>query len=136
MFEVTPVVLSETGRAFEFPVADYLTEEIKSMLKKKGYLIAEGPGAVESTVVIKTSLKLYDVAVGSRSGIGIEIQSSFVDKKTGKTIGKMLKVVEIVRRRPLPIDWKSDLVFLAVQIGGEIKHADCDTMQYPVLMGC
>jgi len=58
-FEVPPV-LSETGKTFEFDVADVLTQYIKSGLREKGFSIVEGTSIPEDSLVIKSNLIRYE----------------------------------------------------------------------------
>ncbi len=107
VFEVMPVS-NETGKTFEFDVADELTQHIKAKIKDKGYVINERKEVKDSVLVIKSSLMTYepgsagmrllDLGVEVASNIRYEgigdtratVRTSFIDKMTGKVIGEMV----------------------------------------------
>ena len=95
--EVIPVI-NETGKTFEFDVADKLTQLIKSKIKEKGYVINEEKEAKDSVLIIKSSLVAY--APGSAfkrwlaPGAGktqATVRTSLIDKMTGESIGEIVK---------------------------------------------
>jgi hypothetical protein len=95
-FEMSPV-LNETGKTFEFDVADVLTQHIKSGLREKGFSIAEGTSAPEDRLVIKSSLIRYEPGSAALRtldpGAGTThctVKSALMDKKTGKTVGEVI----------------------------------------------
>jgi hypothetical protein len=101
VFEVMPVS-NETGKTFEFDVANELTQHIKSKLKDKGYIISEEKKAVEGVLIIKSSLIVYEPGSAFKrwilTGLGktqCTLKTSLVDKKTGKVLGEMLAAEEV-----------------------------------------
>ena len=98
VFEVMPVS-NETGKTFEFDVADELTQHIKAKIKDKGYVINERKEVKDSVLVIKSSLITYEPGSAAKryllplSGKGdtrATVRTSFIDKMTGKVIGEMV----------------------------------------------
>lgn len=94
-FEVSPV-LNETGRTFEFDVADTLTQNIKSKLRDKGYVV-DGAVPLEEILIIKSSLLSYEPGSAFKRwlapGFGktqATVKTLLIDKKTGGVIGEMV----------------------------------------------
>ena len=100
-FEVIPVI-DETGKTFEFDVADELTKYIKSKIKEEGYVINEEKEAKDSVLVIKSSLVAYDSGSAFKRwllpGAGktrATVKASLIDKITGRTIGEIVIAKEV-----------------------------------------
>jgi len=98
IFEVLPV-LNETGKHFEFDVANVLTNKIKGNLQDIGYVIGKGTDKLENTLVIKNSLIIYEPgSVGKRwllPGWGktaCTVETALIDKKTGEVICELFTV--------------------------------------------
>lgn len=100
-FEIIPVI-NETGKTFEFDVADHLTQHIKSKIKDKGYIINKGKEAKDSILVIESSLITYEPGSAVKRwllpGLGktrATVRTSLIDKMTGKTIGEIVTAEEV-----------------------------------------
>ncbi len=96
MFEVHPV-LNETGKTFEFDVTDTLTQNIKSKLRDKGYIVSDGTAPSEEILIIKSSLLSYEPGSAFKRwlapGFGktqATVKTLLIDKRTGKVIGEMV----------------------------------------------
>ncbi len=101
VFEVMPVS-NETGKTFEFDVADELTQHIKAKIKDKGYVINERKEAKDSVLVIKSSLITYKpgstatrLLLPGGGKTRATVRTSLIDKMTGKVIGEMVSVEEV-----------------------------------------
>jgi len=96
VFEV-PAVLNETGKTFEFDVADTLTQNIKSKLIDKGYKVSDGTATSEKVLTIKSSLLSYESGSAFKRwlapGFGktqATVKTSLIDKKTGKVLEELV----------------------------------------------
>lgn len=96
VFHVPPV-LNETGKTIEFDVADTLTQNIKSKLRDKGYIVLDGTVPSEEILIIKSSLLSYESGSAFKRwlapGFGktqATVKTSLIDKRTGKVIGEMV----------------------------------------------
>lgn len=96
VFEV-PAVLNETGKTFEFDVADTLTQNIKSKLIGKGYIVSDGTATSEQVLTIKSSLLSYESGSAFKRwlapGFGktqATVKTSLIDKKTGKVLEELV----------------------------------------------
>ncbi len=99
VFEVMPVS-NETGKTFEFDVADELTQHIKAKIKDKGYVINERKEVKDSVLVIKSSLITYEPGSAAKRFLGggktrATVRTSLIDKMTGKVIGEIVSVEEV-----------------------------------------
>ncbi|MBI2876502.1 MAG: DUF4410 domain-containing protein, partial [Candidatus Tectomicrobia bacterium] len=95
-FEVAPVT-NEEGKTFDFDVASAITAQIKSKLKKKGYLISEGTETTGRILVVKSSLIAYEPGSALQRFIvpgwgttSCTVKASLIDKPTGKIVGEMV----------------------------------------------
>lgn len=95
-FEVMPVI-NETGKVFEFNVEDKLTQNIKSKMKEKGYVINEEKEEKVSMLIIKSSLVAYAPGNAAKRwllpGAGktrCTVRTSLIDKMTGELIGEIV----------------------------------------------
>lgn len=96
MFEVHPV-LNETGKTFEFDVADTLTQNIKSKLKDKGYIVSDGTETSKEVLIIKSSLLSYEPGSAFKRWIApgfgktqATVKTLLIDKRTGKVLGELV----------------------------------------------
>ena len=96
MFEVAPVQ-NITGKTYEFDVSNTLTQNIKSKLKDKGFVVSDGTPTSGNILVIKSSLISY--APGSAvkrwfaPGYGktqATVETLLIDKKTRKPLGEFM----------------------------------------------
>lgn len=131
VFEVMPVS-NETGKTFEFDVADELTQHIKAKIKDKGYVINERKEVKDSVLVIKSSLMTYETGTAKQGwdilelGTGLTratVRTSLIDKMTGKVIGEMVAIKQYgAGFVPQPSVWayKRILEVIAQGIANEI----------------
>ena len=96
VFEVQPV-LNTTGKTYEFDVSNTLTQNIKSKLKDKGFVVSNRTVTSEKVLIIKSSLLSY--APGSAlkrwfaAGFGktqATVKTLLIDKKTRKALGEFI----------------------------------------------
>jgi hypothetical protein len=94
VLEVAPIT-NDTGKTYDFDVADTLTKTVKANLAEKGYVISEGGAGGESVLELKGSLTLYEPGSALQrwfaAGLGTtqcNVKVSLIDKKTGKLIGE------------------------------------------------
>ncbi len=113
VFEVMPVS-NETGKTFEFDVADELTQHIKAKIKDKGYVINERKEAKDSVLVIKSSLTAYEPGSARPT-----VRALLIDKMTGKVIGEMV-AIKGIGLAALPGAYKRGLEVIAQDIANEI----------------
>ena len=90
-------VSNDTGKNFEFDVADYTTQELKSQLKAKGYALVEGDGGGEKVLLLSSSLVAYEPGSAAKRwlvpGAGTTqatVRTTLIDKHTGKRVGEMV----------------------------------------------
>jgi hypothetical protein len=95
-FEVEPV-LNETGKKFDFDVSGKLTEEIKSKMIEKGFVVSERTSSSAQVLIIKSSLISYEPGNAFKRwilpGFGktqATVKTSLIDKKTGKVLGELV----------------------------------------------
>lgn len=96
VFEVPPV-LNETGKTFEFDVSDTLTQNIKSKLRDKGYIVSDGTVPSEEILIIKSSLLSYEPGSAFKRWIApgfgktqATVKTSLIEKRTGKVLGELV----------------------------------------------
>lgn len=96
VFEIPPV-LDETGKTFEFDVADTLTQSIRSQLRDKGYIVSDGTATLDEVLIIKSSLLSYEPGSAFKRwlapGFGktqATVKTSLIDKRTGKVRGELV----------------------------------------------
>jgi hypothetical protein len=96
VFDMLPVS-NETGKTFEFDVADTITQHIKSKLKEKGFIIAEETSTAENIITIKSSLTSYEPGSAFQRwllpGAGKTqciVKSTLIDKRTEKVLGEIV----------------------------------------------
>jgi hypothetical protein len=96
-------VINETGKDFKFDVADKLTQNIKSKIRKKGYVVNDETEAKDSVLIIKSSLVTYEPGNAFKRwllpGAGktrATVRTSLIDKMTGKSIGEIVIAEEVV----------------------------------------
>ena len=101
MFEVPPVS-NETGKTFEFDVANELTQQIKLLLNEKGYTINNENEIQDNILTITNSLIVYEPGNAVKRwllpGAGATktiVKTSLIDKKSGEIIGEMLTTKQI-----------------------------------------
>jgi hypothetical protein len=96
VFKVQPVI-NETGKTYEFNVSNTLTQNIKSELRDKGFIVSDGTITSQKVLIIKSKLLSY--APGSAlkrwfaAGFGktqATVETSLIDKKTGKVVGEFV----------------------------------------------
>lgn len=96
VFEVHPVQ-NRTGKTYKFDASNTLTQNIKSKLKDKGFIVSNGTISSGKVLIIKSSLLSY--APGSAlkrwfaPGFGktqATVQTLLVDKKTRKALGEFI----------------------------------------------
>lgn len=101
VFDVLPVS-NETGKTFEFDVADTITQHIKSKLKeKKGFIIAEGAPTAENIITIKSRLTSYAPGSAFKRWLPFGwtnesaktqciVWSTLIDKRTEGVLGEIV----------------------------------------------
>ena len=96
IFEVVPVA-NETGKSFEFDVAEELGKQIKSQLESRGYVVATGAGGTDNVLVIKCGITAYEPGSAFKRwlapGAGktqATVVTSLVEKRTGAVVGEFL----------------------------------------------
>jgi len=96
VFEVQPVQ-NETGKTYEFNVSNTLTQNIKSKLRNKGFLVSDGTAISEKVLTIKSSLLSYEPGSALKRwfapGFGktqATVRTLLIDKKTGKVFGEFV----------------------------------------------
>lgn len=96
VFEVQPVQ-NKTGKTYEFDVSNTLTQNIKSKLKDKGFMVSDGTVTSGKVLIVKSSLLSY--APGSAlkrwfaPGLGktqATVKTLLIDKKTHKELGEFI----------------------------------------------
>ena len=96
IFEVATVT-NDTGKTFDFDIAEELGKQIKSRLETRGYVVAAGSGGTEKVLIIKSSITAYEPGSAFKRwlapGAGktqATVMTSLVDKRTGEVVGEML----------------------------------------------
>jgi GTPase SAR1 family protein len=93
-FEV-PSAQNETGKTFELDVVDIFTQNIKASLRENGYVVADGIGTAEDSLIVESSIIGYEPRSAENETACI-IEVVLTEKRTGKFIGiiSMTKVDE------------------------------------------
>ena len=94
-FEILPAT-NDTGKTFDFDIADKVTKRINERISAKGFLLAQ-PGAEGKVMVIKTSITSYEpgsvIGRWLAPGAGktqCVIKSTLTSKETGKILAEMV----------------------------------------------
>jgi Domain of unknown function (DUF4410) len=90
-------VTNETGKTFDFDVAQSLTDQIRSKLTEHGVPLTQGGNAVDGTLVLKTRLTTYSpgnaAARWALPGAGTTeclVKGELLDGPTGARLGVLL----------------------------------------------
>jgi hypothetical protein len=90
-------VVNQTGKTFDFDVAQSLTDQIRSKLAEHGVPLTQGGSAVDGTLVLKTRLTAYSpgnaAARWALPGAGTTeciVKGELLDGQTGAQLGVLL----------------------------------------------
>lgn len=94
--DVTPVA-NQTGKTFDFDVAQSLTEKIRSKLAERGIALTEGGGPSDGVLVLRSNLTAYSpgnaLARWTLPGAGTTeciLKGELLDSQTGAQLGVLL----------------------------------------------
>jgi hypothetical protein len=90
-------VANETGKTFDFDVAQSLTDQIRSKLAEHGVPLTQGGSVVDGTLILKTRLTAYSpgnaAARWALPGAGTTeciVKGELLDGQTGAQLGVLL----------------------------------------------
>lgn len=96
VFKVQPV-LNETGKTYEFNVSNSLTQNIKSKLRDKEFIVSDGTITSKRVLIIKSTLLSYTPGSALKRwfapGFGstqATVKTLLIDKKTRKVLGEFI----------------------------------------------
>jgi len=96
VFKVQPV-LNETGKTYKFNVSSTLTQNIKSKLRDKGFIVSDGTITSKKVLIIKSKLLSYEPGSALKrwfaAGFGktqATVKTSLIDNTTGKVLGEFV----------------------------------------------
>jgi len=90
-------VANQTGKTFDFDVAQLLTDKMRSKLAERGITVTEGGSVVDGVLVLRTNLTAYSpgsaVARWALAGAGTTeciVKGELLDGQTGAQLGVLL----------------------------------------------